>query len=431
MPLVFLIELPAYFFHYLTIKRLFPVKGHCPPRSGSQNKKSLLARFVLLFISILLVSMIIFIGDWDNLPPTFLIYLIGIQYACEGSTAKKLTLSLMLTSTVFAWNTLLDNILFHLEFFQTACMRLFFSIVLYSIIRFLGPDTETELEDSLWYLIMFLALAPLGIVLGIVLIPPQSFVPKWLLPLYGVLLSLSLFSFFALLWAIAVLAKQQKLKQQNLYAEMNQNYYESMRQQHYEIRRLKHDLSNHLHTLSLLPESEKEGYIAHLLKSPTFTQRIDYCGDTTVNAVLSIKDSLIQENGISLTLKLDIPEELPFEKSDICVLFANALDNAIESCLKFPKEERFIELTARHQKGMLAMSFKNPTKKPDTILSGTEERKSSETFFPSTKSDKKHHGYGLRSMHAIVKQYQGNLEINVSNGVFELFLYLPESAKRK
>lgn len=430
MPLVFLIELPAYFFHYLTIKRLFPVKDRCSTQSGSQNKRSLLARFVLLFISCLLVSMIIYIGDWDNLPPTFLIYLIGIQYACEGSTAKKLTLSLMLTSTVFAWNTLLDNILFHLEFFQTAYMRLFFSIVLYIIIRFLGPDTETELEDSLWYLIMFLALAPLGIVLGIVLIPPQSFVPKWLLPLYGALLSLALFSFLALLWAIAVLAKQQKLKQQNLYAEINQNYYESMRQQHYEIRRLKHDLSNHLHTLSLLPESEKEGYIAHLLKSPAFTQRMDYCGDTTVNAVLSIKDSLVRENGISLTLKLDIPEELPFEKSDICVLFANALDNAIESCLKLPKEGRFIELAVRHQKGMLAMSLKNPTTNPDIVLSGTERRKPSESFLSSTKPDKKHHGYGLRSMHAIVKHYEGNLEIKAANGIFELFLYLPEPGKR-
>lgn len=418
MLLVLLIETPAYFIHYLTIKRLMPVR------------KKPFARPILLFISILLVSMIIFIGDWDNLPPTFLIYLIGIQYACEGSTAKKLTLSLMLTSTVFAWNTLLDNIFFHLEFFQTACMRLFFSIVLYIIIRFLGPDTETELEDSLWYLMMFLTLAPLGIVLGIVLIPEQTSVSKWLLPLYSTLLSLALFSFLALLWAIAVLAKQQKLKQQNLYTEMNQNYYESMRQQHFEIRRLKHDLSNHLHTLSLLPENEKEGYIARLLESPAFTQRMDYCGDTTVNAVLSIKNSLVQENGISLTLKLDIPEELPFEKSDICVLFANALDNAIESCLKFPGEERFIELTARHQKGMLALSLKNPTTNSDIVLSEAERRKSSGRFLPSTKSDKKHHGYGLRSMHAIVKQYQGNLEINVSNGVFELFLYLPESGKR-
>lgn len=418
MPLVLLIEAPAYFIHYLTIKRLMPVR------------KKLFARPILFFISVLLVSMIIYIGDWGNLPPTFLIYVIGIQYACGGSAVKKLTLSSILTSAIFAWGTLLDNIFLDYQFYLSAFLRLLFSAFLYFIIRFWGPDTETELGNSLWCLMLFLTLAPLGIVLSIVLIPPQIFVPGWLLPLYGTLLFLTLFSFIALLWAIAVLSKQQKLEQQSLYAEMNQNYYGSMRQQHYEIRRLKHDLSNHLHTLSLLPESEKESYITHLLKSPAFTQRMDYCGDTTVNAVLSIKDSIIQENGISLTLKLDIPAELPFEKSDICVLFANALDNAIESCLKFPNEERFIQLTARHQKGMLAISFKNPTNTPDMVLSEAERGKSSETFFPSTKPDKKYHGYGLRSMHAIVKQYQGNLEIKVANGIFELFLYLPESRKR-
>ncbi|MBD5551293.1 MAG: sensor histidine kinase [Lachnospiraceae bacterium] len=414
MPLVLLIEAPAYIFHYLTIKRLLPVK------------KSPFARLVLLFISFLLVGMIIYIGDWGNLPPTFFIYLIGIQYACKGSPAKKLTLSLMLTSTIFAFNTLLDNIFLDYQFYLSAVLRLLFSVFLYIIIRFWGPDTETELGNSLWHLMSFLTLAPLGIVLSIVLIPPQEWIPKSLLPLYTVLLLLALFSFMALLWAIAVLSKQQKLEQQNLYAEMNQNYYESLKRQHFEIRRLKHDLSNHLHTLSLLPEQEKDGYISQLLESPGFTQRTDYCGDMTVNAVLSIKDPIIQESGISLTLKLDIPEELPFEKSDICVMFANALDNAIESCLKFPKEQRFIELTARHQKGILALSIKNPTQNSETISSKIKEGKPSENFPSSTKSDKKHHGYGLRSIETIVQHYQGSLEINASDGVFELFLYLQE-----
>lgn len=422
MQFLFLIEIPAWIFHYLTIKRLMPVR------------RAPFARFVLFFISALLVSMIIFIGDWDNLPPTFLVYLLGIQYACEGSFTKKLTLSFMLTSTLFACNTLLDSVLFFVDFLPIAIFRVIFSGLLYLLIRFRGPDAETELGDSLWHLMLFLTLAPLGIVLCIVLISPQIARPAWLMSLYGALLSLSMFSFIALLWAIAVLSKQQKLEKQNLYAEMNQNYYESMQRQHFEIRRLKHDLSNHLHTISLLPEEEKENYIAHLLKSPGFTQRTDYCGDVTVNAVLSIKDSLLQENDIPLTLKLDIPEELPFEKSDICVLFANAIDNAIESCLKFPKEKRFMELTARHQKGILALSLKNPATLLIThnvsghAISGTlgRNRALSENFPTSTKPDKKRHGYGLRSIETIVQHYQGSLEINADGNVFELFLYLPE-----
>ena len=88
--LVLIFEIPAYLFHYLTIRRLLTVK------------KSFFAHLILLFISLLMAGMIIYIGDWSNLPPTFLLYLAGIQCACTDSRAKKFTLALMLASTVFA-----------------------------------------------------------------------------------------------------------------------------------------------------------------------------------------------------------------------------------------------------------------------------------------------------------------------------------------
>lgn len=407
---VFFLEIPSYIFHYLTLKRLLNIKKSC------------FAHLVLLFISALMVCMIIFIGDLDNLPPTFFLYIAGIQYACTDSRAKKFTLALMLSSTVFAWNAFLDNTLkLYTDFKMMISMRLLFAVLLYLLVRFYGPEKKTELGNPLWRLMSFLTLAPSGIVFSIVLIPDQEVLaPLWLTCLYTALLFLSLFSFIGLLRAINVLSRQQKLEQQSLYAEMNRQYYESMKRQHFEIRRLKHDLSNHLHTILLLPDAEKEDYITHLLESPGMTRRMDYCGDQTINAVLSVKEQLMQEQNISLRLKLDIPKELPFAGADICVLFANALDNAIESCLSFPENERFIEMTARHQKGMLALSVKNPASV--TLEAGNP--------LPSTtKPDAKNHGYGLRSMEEIVDHYQGSLEISSADNVFELFLYLPEQGR--
>lgn len=432
--LALFLEIPGFLFHYLMIRRLFHIR------------KSYFAHFILLFVSSLIVCMIIFIGDWYNLPPTFLFYLLGIQYACTDSPAKKLSLALMLSSTVFAWNIFLDNIL---ELYESpgkmALCRTLFSASLYLLIRFLGPDRETELGNSLWHLMTFLTLAPMGIVLSIVLIADEGRSSFRFLFLYTVLLFLTILSFIGLLWTIAVLSKQKKLEQQSLYAEMNQNYYEAMKRQHFEIRRLKHDLSNHLHTILLLPPQENKDYITRLLESSGFTQRMDYCGDMTVNAVLSVKDSIMRENNISFTYKLSLPEELPFEKADICVLFANPLDNAIESCLTLPEEKRFIELTARCQKGIFVMSLKNPTapalnshRIPSRALfTSSEENKKGKSLTdsphkltknlpPTTKPDKKLHGYGLRSIEAIVQRYQGNLEISADDGVFELFLYMPE-----
>lgn len=409
-----LFEIPGYIFHYLTIRRLFRIKRFWP------------AHAVLLFISFLIVSMVIFIGDWYNLPLTFFLYLSGIQYACTDSPYKKLSLSLMLSSTVFAWNIFLDSILqLYDSPGEMILLRVLFSVFLYLLIRFMGPDKETELGKSLWRLMSFLTLAPMGIVLSIVLIADEewTFSLRHLF-LYSVLLLLTILSFIGLLLTIAVFSKQKKLEQQSLYAEMNQAYYDAMKRQHFEIRRLKHDLSNHLHTLSLLPAQEKDNYIAHLLESPGFIQRTDYCADMTVNAVLSVKETAMRENNISLTYKLDLPEELPFKKVDICVLFANPLDNAIESCLALPKEKRFIELTARYRKGILALSIKNPTESAPPI--SKKKDKASKSLPSTTKSDKKYHGYGLRSMDTIVTHYKGSMEINADNDIFELFLYLPE-----
>src|SRR5699024_10905334 len=111
----------------------------------------------------------------------------------------------------------------------------------------------------------------------------------------------------------------------------NEAYYEAMEQQHFEIRRLRHDMANHLQALAALPPEEKDAYIRELLDSGTLARTLNYCGDPTINAVLSVKENLLRQQNISLELNLDIPEELPFEKADLCTIYANALDNAAEA----------------------------------------------------------------------------------------------------
>ena len=109
---------------------------------------------------------------------------------------------------------------------------------------------------------------------------------------------MALFSFVGLLWTTVVLSRQRKLEQQSMYAEMNRKYYESMEQQHFEIRRMRHDMANHLQTLSVLPEKEKEEYIRNLLDNTTAIRNLHYCGDSTVNAVLTVKATAMEELGI-------------------------------------------------------------------------------------------------------------------------------------
>ena len=72
-------------------------------------------QFVLWCGCYLTLSSIIYLGDWGNILPTAIFFLLAIHIACEGSFWKKITLGLMYASTVFAFNVLRDNFLIPLD----------------------------------------------------------------------------------------------------------------------------------------------------------------------------------------------------------------------------------------------------------------------------------------------------------------------------
>lgn len=380
-------------------------------------QKQIWKRAILLIGCFLLSGMIIYIGDWANLPPTFLIFLFCVWFCCEGSLLQKITVGLMFASTGFAFNALIDN--FMLFYFgQSAYVRPLFWLLIYIGLRHYAPERDYELSPSLWKLLLMLTLTPLGIVLSCVLLTDGYDIFPSANLLYLILLTIALLTFIGLLWAIIVLAKQTKLEQEHMLSGINQKYYEEMERQHFEIRRLRHDLANHLQAVAALPENNKDAYIQKLLDDPAVTHTLNCTGDSTVNAVLSSKDQIIKENSIAFHLKAEIPAELPFEKPDVCAIFANALDNAIEACLKLPEGQRKISLETKAEKGLFVLSINNPA---------MESAAKTGILPKTTKKDTFSHGLGLKSIHEVVKRYNGQMEIKTENNCFQLFLYLPLS----
>lgn len=395
-----------------------------------QVKRKWWCKPILVFISWLLLGMIIFIGDWGNLPATLLIFMLGIWTCCEGSGWKRLVIGLMLASTVFAFNGFLDNAL-ETVLFEYVGMpfngitRLIYSLVkevyvlfLYLLIRSRKPRADFELTKPLWKLLLVLNLPSFGIVLSLVLLrsPYGRNLPTILAD--SALFLIAAFAIIGLIWAMLVLERQQALEQENALSRMNKQYFESMEQQNFAIRRLKHDLGNHLQTLLALPEEKRTVYIEEMLGNTELTQTLHYSGDTTVNVVLSAKEMVMREKSIHFVPRLDIPGELPFAKADICALFANALDNAIEACEKLPIEERRIRIEGKLGKGLLAVSVRNSYVKTDIQQTQGKLPK-------TTKQDGQNHGFGLKSIQEIVKRYGGSMEIQKEEKEFVLFLYLP------
>lgn len=384
-------------------------------------------RFLLLFGSWFLMYMVIFIGDIVNLPPTILIFLFCFWNAGKGSGLKKLTIGLMFASIMLAFNGLCDNCI---EFFvykwsvPRFVWRLIFALLLYLGVHKQKANRDFELAPSLWKLLLMLCMAPLGIVFSLVLLTSPFINSSTVILSNMSLFIIAIFSFVGILRSMIVLNRHQNLEQEIALAEHNKKYYEAMEQQQFEIRRLKHDLANHLQVLLSLPPNEKNKYIQKMIENPAFEKVLSYSGDATVNAVLTAKESLMRQKEIQFYAKIDIPKELPFEKPDICALFANALDNAADGCALLPVQKRQVELTARSAKGILAVEIRNTCQEFD------EENKEkliryTDKLPKTTKNDSVNHGYGLKSIREIVKKYHGNMELKQENGTFCLFCFLP------
>ena len=182
------------------------------------------------------------------------------------------------------------------------------------------------------------------------------------------------------------------------------------------MRRLRHDMNNHLQTALALKGERQQEYLRGLLENPQLSRRLKYCGDETVNAVLSSKAALMEQRQIVFEVKANISGELSLEKQDICALFGNALDNAFEAVQKLPVRERKITLESRLGKGMLVLRVKNSCE-PGSRENGADG------LPVTTKKDGTEHGFGLRSIRKVAEKYNGSMEIRRENGEFELFVY--------
>lgn len=116
-----------------------------------------------------------------------------------------------------------------------------------------------------------------------------------------------------------------------------------------------------------------------------------------------------------------VPEQLPFDSADLCIILGNLIDNAIDALQPLPGEQRYIRISVSQTKGTLLITVQNPyigTIKKNTfgeIITG--------------KPDAASHGIGLTSVRLSADKYGGQLQIDDDNNLFKVsvLLYPPEN----
>ena len=129
----------------------------------------------------------------------------------------------------------------------------------------------------------------------------------------------------------------------------------------------------------------------HFQKSLDETRPEEYCQNRVVNAVMSEKAKQCRKKNIELDAELMVPAALRMDALQICSLFSNLMDNAIEAVtIENTKECRWIRVNTEVKNVYLCIKISNPAA-PSHVV----------------RKKRDGHGYGTKIIQDIVKQYDG------------------------
>lgn len=178
-----------------------------------------------------------------------------------------------------------------------------------------------------------------------------------------------------------------------------------------------HDLKHQISVLRNMDEKERDKSLGEVEKAIMIYGNIAKTGNETLDIVLTEKSFLCESYNIRFTYMID-GESLSFMAPyDISSLFGNAIDNAIESVMKEEeREKRIIKLNASLKRMYLTIHIENFCNEKVRFKDG----------IPVTnKSDKKNHGFGVKSMNYVVKKYGGTMTMRQDGCLVSLDILLP------
>lgn len=184
------------------------------------------------------------------------------------------------------------------------------------------------------------------------------------------------------------------------------------------INRKCHDLKHQISALRTMPREDREKSITELESAILLYDNMAKTGNDDLDIVLAEKTMLAEKNGVHIQCMVDGARLGFMSAEDICSLFGNALDNAIEAASLAPPEDRFVTLETVTRGTLLNIHAENPSPAEPRLLDGLPV---------TTKGDESYHGFGMRSMRYVAEKYGGILTTGWKDGIFSLDILFMKS----
>lgn len=210
----------------------------------------------------------------------------------------------------------------------------------------------------------------------------------------------------------------RELSETNRLLERQYEQYQQYKANDEAMRRLYHDMKHQIaFARGEQDEKKREGYLAELDQIVSRHELSVSTGSSVLDTLLSGKNQVCMDKGITMTVFADAAEIGFMDTMDICSIFGNALDNAIE-CEETieEREKRLIKIEIARKKELFVIRIENYCENPPEFLDG---------YPVTTKKEPRFHGYGVKSIKAAAEKYGGHATICYERKWFSLVILIP------
>lgn len=318
---------------------------------------------------------------------------------------------------------------------QVLCFVLWVLLLYLSLKKVVSAFREKEYDMNRTELLFILTPGLVGlllcILLRIIMVTVEDGMPALLYDRYPALRvlipAILLLSLLSILYSVKLFQDMISLSRERNSRMVLEQQVDSLQEHMGEIERLyagvrsvKHDMKNTLSVLMRLfakngemENPELTAYLSELNQSFDRLELRFHTGNAVADALLNMKyhESIRCMPELDFQAdKLLFPENLVIQSYDIGVILGNALDNAIEACLRFvqenPQVKPFIRLSSFQRGKFFFLEIENS-------FDGKWKRTAGAEFPVTLKNEKQMHGIGFANMKKTAEKYDGAVDFSV------------------
>lgn len=226
----------------------------------------------------------------------------------------------------------------------------------------------------------------------------------------------------AYLFFVVYTSREQRIRSQleqtqtilNMQVEQAVREIATLRESHEKTSAYRHDMRHHMQYLSSCIENgqlkQAQEYIQEIYSEIESNKVTLFCENEAANLILSTFARRADDSSILMQVRAKIPQLIPISETDLCVLLSNALENALHASKKQREKGHAgtIEVSVYEKSGKLFLQIINSCDHDIPFNNG----------IPVT--SRSGHGIGVRSICAIVEQYDGMYTFSACDGQFIL-----------